>query len=165
MPPTVTVGNAANPDGLAVDEATDTVYVVNTADDTVSVINGAACNAATASGCGQTPTTVPVGAQNFGYVAIDQTTPSSTSPTGSTTPSRSSTARRRTYDGGLPIIYRVIPSPACATCTGLTTPATSGVPATVIAGLAHGTTYTFKVVARDAAGSGPPSAPSNAITP
>ena len=70
-----------------------------------------------------------------------------------------------TYDGGLPIIYQVIPSPACGTCAGLMTPATSGIPATVITGLAHGTTYTFRVVARDAAGRGPPSAPSNVITP
>jgi DNA-binding beta-propeller fold protein YncE len=237
VPPTVTVGNAANPDGLAVDEATDTVYVVNTADNTVSVIDGATCNAATTSGCGQTPTTVPVGAQNFGYVAVDQTThlvyvtngfddtvsvidgstcngtthtscgqpqptvpagagPSTIAvdphshdayvldndgatasfirfiapkqPTGVTAILRNGTTSlhwQRTYDGGLPIIYQVIPSPACTTCAGLTTPATSGVPATVIAGLAHGTTYTFRVLARDAAGSGPPSAPSNAITP
>jgi DNA-binding beta-propeller fold protein YncE len=237
VPPTVTVGKAANLDGLAVDEATDTVYVVNTGDDTVSVIDGAACNAATTSGCGQTPTTVPVGDQNFGYVAVDQTKhliyvtnglddtvsvidgstcngtthtscgqiqptapagagPSTIAvdprshdayvldndgatasfirfvapgqPTGVTAIRRHGSASvqwQRTYDGGLPIIYQVIPSPACARCAGLTTPPTSGVPATVITGLAHGTTYTFTVVARDAAGSGPPSAPSNAIAP
>ena len=237
VPPTVTVGNAANLEGLAVDEATDTVYVVNTADDTVSVIDGAVCNAATTSGCGQTPTTVPVGDQNFGSVAVDQTKhlvyvtnghddtvsvidgstcngtthtscgqpqptvpagagPSTIAvdprshdayvldndgatasfirfiapeqPTGVSATLRHGTASlhwQRTYDGGLPIIYQVIPSPACRTCAGLTTPATSGIPATVITGLAHGTTYTFRVVARDAAGSGPPSAPSNAITP
>jgi YVTN family beta-propeller protein len=237
VPPTVTVGNAGNIEGLAVDEATDTVYVVNTGDDTVSVIDGAVCNAATTTGCGQTPTTVPVGDQNFGSVAVDQTRhlvyvtngpddtvsvidgstcngttqtscgqPQPTVPAGAgpstvavdryshdayvldndgatasfirfIAPGRpngvsamlhhgtASLHWQRTYDGGLPIIYRVIPSPACTTCTGLTTPATSGVPATVITGLAHGTTYTFRVVARDAAGSGPPSAPSNALTP
>ena len=237
VPPTITVGNAANVEGLAVDEATDTVYVVNTADDTVSVIDGAVCNATTTSGCGQTPTTVPVGGQNFGSIAVDQaqhlvyvtnghddtvsvidgstcngtthtscgqpqpTVPAGAGPStvavdslshdayvldndgatasfirfivpdrpaGVAATVRGATASlhwQPTYDGGLPIVYQVIPSPACPACAGLTTPATSGVPATSITGLAHGTPYTFRVVARDAAGSGPPSAPSNGITP
>jgi DNA-binding beta-propeller fold protein YncE len=237
VPPTITVGNAANPEGLAVDGGTDSLYVINTGDNTVSVINGAVCNAATTRGCGQTPTTVPVGDQNFGSVAVDQTKhlvyvtnahddtvsvidgstcngtthtscgqPQPTVPAGAgpstiavdprshdayvldndgatasfirfVAPDRPAGVGavlrgsaailhwQRTYDGGLPILYQVIPSPACGTCAGLMTPATSGIPATVITGLAHGTTYTFRVVARDAAGSGPPSAPSNAITP
>lgn len=237
VPPTITVGNAANPEGLAVDEGTDSVYVINTGDNTVSVINGAVCNAATTRGCGQTPTTVAVGDQNFGSVAVDQTKhlvyvtnahddtvsvidgstcngtthtscgqPQPTVPAGAgpstiavdprshdayvldndgatasfirfVAPDRPAGVGavvrgsaailhwQHTYDGGLPILYQVIPSPACGTCAGLMTPATSGIPATVITGLAHGTTYTFRVVARDAAGSGPPSAPSNAITP
>jgi DNA-binding beta-propeller fold protein YncE len=38
-PPTVTVGNASNLEGLAVNPATDTIYVVNTGDDTISVIS------------------------------------------------------------------------------------------------------------------------------
>jgi DNA-binding beta-propeller fold protein YncE len=213
------------------------VYVINTGDNTISVINGAVCNAATTRGCGQTPTTVPVGDQNFGSVAVDQTKhlvyvtnarddtvsvingstcngtthtscgqPQPTVPAGAgpstiavdprshdayvldndgatasfirfVAPDRPAGVGavlrgsaailrwQRTYDGGLPILYQVIPSPACRTCAGLMTPATSGIPATVITGLAHGTTYTFRVVARDAAGSGLPSAPSNAITP
>jgi YVTN family beta-propeller protein len=58
-PATITVGNA--PDGVVVDEATDTIYVANNADNTVSVINGATCNAENTSGCGQVPPTVPVG--------------------------------------------------------------------------------------------------------
>ena len=37
----------------AVDEKTDTVYVVALGSDTVSVINGATCNAKVRSGCGQ----------------------------------------------------------------------------------------------------------------
>ena len=69
------------------------------------------------------------------------------------------------YDGGLPIIYHVIPSPACPACAGLTTPSTSGIPATLVTGLTRGQTYTFTVSATDAAGTGPASAPSNAITP
>ncbi|MGP0037616.1 MAG: YncE family protein [Solirubrobacteraceae bacterium] len=57
--PTITVGDL--PSGVAVDEATDTVYVTSVGDDTVSVFNGATCNALSASGCGQTPAEVPVG--------------------------------------------------------------------------------------------------------
>jgi hypothetical protein len=59
----------------------------------------------------------------------------------------------------------VTSSPACPACTGLTTPSTSGVPATVVTGLTRGQAYTFTVRATDAAGTGPASAPSNAITP
>jgi YVTN family beta-propeller protein len=58
-PATVAVGNG--PDGLAVDQTTDTVYVANFNDNTVSVIDGATCNAIVTSGCGQTPPTVTVG--------------------------------------------------------------------------------------------------------
>lgn len=58
--PTISVGTL--PLGMAVDEATDTVYVANAVDGTVSVIDGATCNASDSSGCGQTPVIVPVGA-------------------------------------------------------------------------------------------------------
>lgn len=64
-PPAITVGGG--PNGVTVDQATDTVYVANDGpgDDnsghTVSVINGATCNGQVTSGCGQTPTTVQVG--------------------------------------------------------------------------------------------------------
>ena len=58
--PTIDVGQF--PLGVAVDEATDTVYVANAVDGTVSVIDGSRCNASDSSGCGQTPTTVAVGA-------------------------------------------------------------------------------------------------------
>ncbi len=57
--PTIRVGDL--PSGIAVDKATDTVYVTSVGDDTVSVFNGATCNALSASGCGQTPAEVPVG--------------------------------------------------------------------------------------------------------
>jgi hypothetical protein len=65
----------------------------------------------------------------------------------------------------MPIIYHVVALPACPSCTGLTTPSTSGQPATTISGLATGTTYTFKVRAVDAVGAGPTSAPSNPVRP
>jgi DNA-binding beta-propeller fold protein YncE len=63
MPATVTVGDDEG--GLAVDQATDTVYVVNFADGdypgTVSVVNGATCNGNVQAGCGQTPAAVAAG--------------------------------------------------------------------------------------------------------
>jgi DNA-binding beta-propeller fold protein YncE len=70
-PKTITVG--ATPEGVAVDEKTDTVYVANADDGTVSVINGATCNADTTSGCSQTPPTVTVGAQPV-VPAVDEAT-------------------------------------------------------------------------------------------
>lgn len=66
--PTITVGNL--PSSVAVDVASDTVYVTNNGDNTVSVFNGATCNALNTSGCGQKPATVPVGLQPIG-LAID----------------------------------------------------------------------------------------------
>jgi DNA-binding beta-propeller fold protein YncE len=67
--PTITVGN--QPSNIAVDEATDTVYVENWADATVSVFNGATCNALDTSGCGQKPATVPVGLDPTGIFVDD----------------------------------------------------------------------------------------------
>ena len=72
---------------------------------------------------------------------------------------------RPPYDGGLPITYHIIPTPACPACQGLTTPSTSGQPFTTITGLTPGQKYTFRVKATDAAGTGPASAPSNPIRP
>jgi DNA-binding beta-propeller fold protein YncE len=63
------------PDGVAVDQATDTVYVANNGPtnngDTVSVINGATCNGARHSGCGQAPPAIRVGHGPF-WIAVDQ---------------------------------------------------------------------------------------------
>jgi YVTN family beta-propeller protein len=58
--PVVAVGSL--PLGMAVDQATDTVYVANANAGTISVIDGATCSATDTSGCGQKPTTVSVGA-------------------------------------------------------------------------------------------------------
>ena len=71
VPPTVTVGSF--PDGVAVDQATHTVYVANGNDTTVSVIDGSRCNGTDSSGCGQTPPTVDVGG-NPVELAVDQAT-------------------------------------------------------------------------------------------
>ena len=65
-PPSVQVGDG--PQGLAVDEATDTVYTTNGNDNTVSVINGKTCNSTTSAGCGQTPAEVTVAGSPGGAV-------------------------------------------------------------------------------------------------
>jgi YVTN family beta-propeller protein len=74
-PATVTVGSS--PLGVAVDQATDSVYVTesgtNDEGDTVAVINGAICNATSRAGCGQTPATVTVGEGPFG-IAVNAST-------------------------------------------------------------------------------------------
>ena len=236
-PPTITVGNGGGLQAIAVNDATDTVYVTNTGNDTVSVIDGSTCNASVTSGCGQTPPAVPIGHQNYGGLAVDpardliyvtntlddtvsvidgatcnaaDTTGCAGTPT--TVPAGSNPATlavnpvdgtvyvtdngggtasffrfitpdqpaglkatrsgntiqlswNRAYDGGLPIIYRVVPSPPCPRCGGLSTPSTSGLPFTTITGLTPGTTYTFRVRGVDAAGAGPLSAASNPVGP
>ena len=65
----VSVGSL--PDAIAVDEASDTVYVANFSSNTVSVLDGAAC--ASPAGCGQTLATIPVGSGPDG-IAIDAAT-------------------------------------------------------------------------------------------
>jgi DNA-binding beta-propeller fold protein YncE len=59
--------------GIAVDEATNTVYVANTAADTVSVIDGATCNARVHSGCSRRAAVADVGLSPR-RVAVDETT-------------------------------------------------------------------------------------------
>jgi DNA-binding beta-propeller fold protein YncE len=67
----------ANPFGIAVDQATDTIYTANIFNGegpgTVSVINGNICNAHHTSGCGQTPAVAPAGFGANG-IAVDQST-------------------------------------------------------------------------------------------
>jgi DNA-binding beta-propeller fold protein YncE len=81
-PATISVGSDplfgdANPSGIAVDVATDTIYTANIFNGegpgTVSVINGATCNSQNKTGCDQTPATAPAGF-GAGNVAIDPTT-------------------------------------------------------------------------------------------
>src|SRR4051812_9564061 len=61
-------------------------------------------------------------------------------------------------DGPPPTNYVVTASPGGQSCQ---TPALS----CVVGGLANGVGYTFTVVAMNGNGAGPPSAPSNAVTP
>jgi DNA-binding beta-propeller fold protein YncE len=72
-PASVTVG--ASPSAVAVDQATDTVYVADYVNEfnggSVSVVNGARCNARTTAGCGDTPPAVPTGI-GTGSAAVDQ---------------------------------------------------------------------------------------------
>jgi DNA-binding beta-propeller fold protein YncE len=76
-PATVSTGTNTNPWGIAVDEATNTIYTANIADGerpgTASVINGHTCNGQDTSGCNQVPTTISAGFGSVG-VAIDRTT-------------------------------------------------------------------------------------------
>lgn len=65
---TLAVGN--DPDGLAVQESTNTIYVGNFNDGSVSVINGSTCDALHTSGCNQSPPAVTVGAGPW-YLAYD----------------------------------------------------------------------------------------------
>jgi len=59
------------PEFLALDSATDTVYVADTGSGTVSVIDGRNCNAESHRGCGAAPASVSVGAGAF-PIAVDQ---------------------------------------------------------------------------------------------
>ena len=99
-PQTITVGPAfTTPIGVAIDQATDTIYVANLQNGegsgTVSVINGATCNATTTTGCGQHPRSVRVGFGPSTSPSTPRTGPSS-SPTSRTPASRSSTPHAAT---------------------------------------------------------------------
>lgn len=59
--------------GLALDQATNTIYAAEAVDGTVAVINGATCNASDSSGCSQKPATVKVGAFD-NALAVDPVT-------------------------------------------------------------------------------------------
>jgi YVTN family beta-propeller protein len=59
--------------GIAVNEATNTIYVANTVANTVSVINGATCNATVHTGCGQRAAVASVGLSPR-RVAVDELT-------------------------------------------------------------------------------------------
>ena len=49
------------PAGVALDQASDTVYVDSIVGSSTDVFNGATCNAKFTSGCGQSPVSVPMG--------------------------------------------------------------------------------------------------------
>jgi DNA-binding beta-propeller fold protein YncE len=68
VPRTIKVGSGAF--SVAVDQASDTIYVPDNNDGTVSVINGSQCNAGVGTGCGSTPPAVTTGASPQ-FVAAD----------------------------------------------------------------------------------------------
>jgi DNA-binding beta-propeller fold protein YncE len=84
-----------NPDDVAVDSSTDTIYVTTitrSGPNLLSVFNGATCDATNSAGCGQTPATVLVGQSQGGsaglIIALNQltntlyiTNPDSSNPT------------------------------------------------------------------------------------
>ena len=55
---TVALGSDALPQGVAIDTATDTIYVADAGNDTISVINAKTCNSSDLSGCTLTPPTI-----------------------------------------------------------------------------------------------------------
>jgi DNA-binding beta-propeller fold protein YncE len=69
--PQVKVGGF--PSGIALDPATDTIYVGNGTTNTLSLIDGKTCNAGDASGCGQHVTAATAGIDPIG-VAVDRST-------------------------------------------------------------------------------------------
>jgi DNA-binding beta-propeller fold protein YncE len=69
--PSVQVGKG--PVAIALDQGTDTIYVVNSSSNTVSVISGATCDALNTSGCSRTPPAVKAG-NNPVDVTVDQAT-------------------------------------------------------------------------------------------
>lgn len=160
--PTVSVGHEVF-GGVAADPARHLVYVADGLDDTVSVIDGATCDSTNTTGCAQAPPTVPGGPQPaaiaiypldgnvygadngggivtfFRFIAPDQPTDLTATRSGNSI----TLSWNRSYAGGLPIIDRVLPSPACPSCQGLSTLSTSGLPDTTVTGLKPGTAYTF----------------------
>jgi DNA-binding beta-propeller fold protein YncE len=71
--PTRTVAAGFGANGIAIDAATDTVWVTNIEDASVSVIDGASCNAGRRSGCAQTASRLSVG-DYPGSIATDPAT-------------------------------------------------------------------------------------------
>jgi DNA-binding beta-propeller fold protein YncE len=86
-PATVAAGFGAV--GVAIDPATDTVYVANIEDASVSVIEGATCNGSDTAGCSQTPPKLAVGDYSSA-LAVDPAVEPHMSPAALRTPCQSS---------------------------------------------------------------------------
>jgi YVTN family beta-propeller protein len=115
-----------NPDGIAVDAATDTIYVTTvtrSGPNLISVFNGATCNAHDKRGCGQTPATLNVGDSGRGdsalSIAINERT--------NTIYATNVTLANQTADA----VYVI----NAATCDAADTAGCSQTPATVTVGL------------------------------
>ncbi len=93
--------------GLAVSEATNTIYAPNTgpgfSGDTMSVINGATCNGTDHSGCGRLAPTVKVGLGPSGVAVNDRTRTvyvvNSTAPIAHDSPGRRAPGSTMTCNG------------------------------------------------------------------
>jgi DNA-binding beta-propeller fold protein YncE len=70
---TIALPTGSNPQSIAIDTTTNTVYVADTVKNLVSVIDAATCNATDLSGCSQAPTLVPVPSGPV-YVAVNSVT-------------------------------------------------------------------------------------------
>jgi DNA-binding beta-propeller fold protein YncE len=169
---------------VAVDSGTGLVYVTDYLDDAVSIIKGTDCNATDTGGCDRTWPMVPAGPSPTGIAVEPRTHDVYITDNGGgpvsffrfQSPATPTAVSVRTHhhrvtvtwqapaDGGLPIVYRVIPTPACAACRGLRTPTSSGLPEAAITGLTPGRTYTFRVQATNAAGTSPASPQSHPIS-
>jgi YVTN family beta-propeller protein len=119
-PATVTVGGG--PLGVAVDTATDTVYVGNIAEDIVSVIDGTTCNASNISGCARAPATIAAG-PGPAWPAVDQANHTVYVPDGGPE-GNGSVATMSVIDG--------------STCNAATTAGCGQTPATATVGFAPG---------------------------
>ena len=70
-PATVRVG--VDPQFLAIDRQTDTIYVANSLSNTISVIDGRTCDATVRAGCGHVRASIPVGSGPFALVISEPT--------------------------------------------------------------------------------------------
>jgi Domain of unknown function (DUF4082)/Fibronectin type III domain/Bacterial Ig domain len=119
---------------------------------TVAAINAVGAGPESATSNAVTPTTVAAPG----------------APTGATASAKNSGAQVNwtapSNDGGSPLTgYRITPYIGASAQAATTVSASATTAA--IGGLANGTAYTFRVAAINAAGTGPDSAPSNAVTP
>ena len=74
-PPLISAApGVTGPATLAINPATDTVYVIYANSNQLSVINGSTCNATDQAGCGRAATAVPIGGQPHPAVAVDPAT-------------------------------------------------------------------------------------------
>ena len=183
-PSTVDVGSP--PWDLSIDPASNTIYAGDLDDPgTISVFSGSSCDAADTSGCTTAPGTIVLQAAYPHSVAVYPSAPGTPNtvyvgsysdldifgqpgaPSDVTAVGAGSGSVTVSWivppSGQLPLSsYTLIPSPPCGSCTGLV--AGGSASQATVSGLTNGTSYTFAVLASNAAGTGPVSASSSAVT-